>query len=74
MTRKPPEDVIDTADKSQPPPVERPTRKVVWSKTGEQSGAYSEHGQHKVGDEVVTMHADHLIAQGWALPPAGGDK
>jgi hypothetical protein len=57
------------SDQKKPDEPKKPTaRKVVWTKVAEQSGAFSEHGQHKEGDTVETIHADHFFAQGWARP------
>jgi len=39
---------------------------VVWTKLGEDRGAWSEHGRHVEGEHVETEHADILIKNGFA--------
>ena len=47
-------------------PLPVPGRKVRWTKKGEADGAFSEHGQHFDGEEVVTIHADKIVELGFA--------
>lgn len=41
-------------------------RKIRITKLGEEVGAWTEHGQHKAGEEVETSFADIFIERGWA--------
>ena len=45
---------------------------VYWTKKGEETGAFSEHGSHRAGDQVMTAYAGKLIEAGFATaePPA----
>ena len=47
-------------------PVVEGARKVKWTKTGAERGAFSEHGKHEEGEVVETVHADLLIQNGFA--------
>lgn len=47
-------------------PVVEGARKVKWTKTGADRGAFSEHGKHEEGEIVETVHADLLIQNGFA--------
>jgi hypothetical protein len=41
-------------------------RKVRITQKGEDVGAFTEHGQHKAGEEVDTSFADIFVERGWA--------
>lgn len=41
-------------------------RKIRITKLGEEVGAWTEHGQHKAGEEVETSFADIFVERGWA--------
>lgn len=45
---------------------EAPPVEVIWTELGETDGVFSEHGQHKAGDKVLTRHSVTLIANGYA--------
>lgn len=45
-------------------------RTVIWTELAERDGVFSEFGQHKAGDEVLTRHAATLIANGYATEKA----
>ena len=39
---------------------------VYWTKQGEESGAFSEHGTHKAGEKVMTAYSSLLVERGFA--------
>lgn len=39
---------------------------MIWTARGAERNAWSEHGKHKAGERVLTIHADLLIERGFA--------